>query len=619
MNPLPRASSRLRGACLVLATTLLGPALVVGGASGAAADPADQPRGTAVFQIASFNLLGAGHTDGPKAPRKKFKNSKVRLGITKRIIDSRSVDVVGFQEMHYPQAQQWTANFGDEWATFPGTRRGADPGRFSLSWNKSVFEAVKLQTIKIPYFKGQELPMPYVLLRHRGTGQEAWFINVHNPANTQGDATRFRAEAVRREGDLINRLSREDPGTPVFLTGDMNDRDKFFCPMVRRAPVIASAGGYRTAQGGCRPPGQMDVDWIVSTKENSFTSHTSLRDAQVSEASDHPFIVANANILAPRVRSAATDRVLVIGAAGLGGRLLRTHKGATPVLHRLMGSGASTTSARTAPETTLTMPNLVTMLTGRRVARADGGHGVTGNSDTGGTVHSAAGQYTSSVFDLTHNHGMRTAFYSAHPRSALIRRTWDGAHGGGDPFGPDNGRDKIDVDPVLPDDGAVASRVAADLRANPARLTVVELTGLAAARARSRYGSKEHVAALRTLDQRIGAILAAVNNTPALANTMVVVAGTTGASKEGDSPTVRRQRLQEVPLLVRGPGVPRGEGLYTLNPESTYERTGQGRYDGTGPVMVGATANLVTAALKLPPIPGSQVNTTQRLNVLPLD
>ena len=53
----------------------------------------------------------------------------------------------------------------------------------------------------------------------------------------------------------------------------------------------------------------------------------------------------------------------------------------TPTLHRLIEGGASTLNARTEREQTDTLPNHTGMVTGRWIAAATGGHGVTWNDD----------------------------------------------------------------------------------------------------------------------------------------------------------------------------------------------------------------------------------------------
>ena len=79
---------------------------------------------------------------------------------------------------------------------------------------------VEGHTIPIPYFHGKAKPMPYLLLRHLGTGQQVWFANFHNPADVRGPAGKWRAVAVARETALANPLSAS--GLPVIFTGDFN-------------------------------------------------------------------------------------------------------------------------------------------------------------------------------------------------------------------------------------------------------------------------------------------------------------------------------------------------------------------------------------------------------------
>ena len=63
----------------------------------------------------------------------------------------------------------------------------------------------------------------------------------------------------------------------------------------------------------------------------------------------------------------------------------------------------------------------------RRIDARRGGHGVTYNTDIGRrrTVHSSAGEYVSSVFDVVHDHGGRTALFATKTKFALYQRTWN--------------------------------------------------------------------------------------------------------------------------------------------------------------------------------------------------
>ncbi|MDD9371742.1 MAG: alkaline phosphatase family protein, partial [Acidimicrobiales bacterium] len=115
--------------------------------------------------------------------------------------------------------------------------------------------------------------------------------------------------------------------------------------------------------------------------------------------------LAVVGLLAAPAATAARDspddpvnRVVAISMDGLNPRAIRVlGRSRTPNFHRMMRQGASTLNARTARELTLTLPNHTGMLTGRRIDARRGGHGVSFNTDTGTTVHRAAGRYVSSV------------------------------------------------------------------------------------------------------------------------------------------------------------------------------------------------------------------------------
>src|SRR3712207_3374364 len=54
-----------------------------------------------------------------------------------------------------------------------------------------------------------------------------------------------------------------------------------------------------------------------------------------------------------------------------------------PALYRMMREGSATLNARTLTERTVTLPNHISMVTGRRVDASAGGHGVSFNDDRG--------------------------------------------------------------------------------------------------------------------------------------------------------------------------------------------------------------------------------------------
>lgn len=244
------------------------------------------------FTVATYNVLGSSHTSrGGKWPRMASGPTRIRWAAG--LLDARGVDVVGFQELQRDQLRTFVGATGGAWAAYPGESAGPLGIENSVAWRRSEWTALSLNTISIPYFDGRLRPMPYVLLQHNLTGRKAWFANFHNPASNprrgNNDAPRWRA--MMREVDLANRLWAET-GYPVFVTGDMNEREVYFCTMTARAPMVAANGGSN--EGTCSPPPYpMPVDWIFGSDVVTFSNWT-LQD--VPRISDHPLVAAEATL-----------------------------------------------------------------------------------------------------------------------------------------------------------------------------------------------------------------------------------------------------------------------------------------------------------------------------------
>jgi hypothetical protein len=580
-----------------------------------APDPAAQPAGTTSFRIASFNLLGAGHTDGVDPDRKGWANSAQRLVWTRQLLDQQQIDVVGFQEMHRSQADAWVKNNPD-WATFPALAYGVTPAQNSVSWRTSEFRALKTRLIEIPYFNGTEQKMPYVYLEHLRTGQRMWLYNVHNPANIGGDHQKWRDIGFARAIDLVKRLRTNYPGVPVFMTGDMNDREKFFCPTVGGSELVSASGGYATAQT-CVPPKGMLVDWLLGTAPNTFTGYRALRTPLVQKTSDHPMVLATANIPSPMMQQNRIRRVVVVTVEGLRWYTLdrQSRNGRAPVVADLRSVGSSTFNARTAVESTQPLPNLFSILTGRPVAVTRGGHGVTRNS-LSGTVHQAAGRYVSSVLDLVHNTGGRTRLITSVPSADAVRESWSSTNGGTDPYGLDDGRNKLSAYHRLGSDREAVTRFW-QTRANPGMYTHIHLGEPRTVGKKFGFGSRQYAAAVEAFDQNLGMVRRAIRSSDRLRHqTLLVVAATGGGTGTTDGERTASGNYR-VPLLVQGPGVVAGQNLYRLNPGWAWPGRERVGYDAQ-PITTGVVANLVLATLRLPPLPGSTLNGTQNFNVLTL-
>jgi endonuclease/exonuclease/phosphatase family metal-dependent hydrolase len=177
------------------------------------------------------------------------------------------------------------------------------PVQNSIIWKQSDWSLVEAHTLSIPYFHGNHVPMPYVLLRNLHSGREVWFYNSHNPADAQGPAGHWRAIATSMEVNLARNLT--SGGTPMIVTGDMNDRAPFACPFASGTGMHSADGAYYS--GGCRLPQHTNVDWIFGSSSLDFSSFVTDRSSQTRRISDHPMVRSAVTVPAaadPRCRKA---------------------------------------------------------------------------------------------------------------------------------------------------------------------------------------------------------------------------------------------------------------------------------------------------------------------------
>jgi endonuclease/exonuclease/phosphatase family metal-dependent hydrolase len=284
--------------------TMLGGSLYAGTAGAADLTPSvaltgDAPTG---FTLSTFNVLGFKHTE-PGGVHEEMEDGRTRTRLAIRLLEKHSVDVVGMQELQIEQHEEFVRVGSDRFGIFPSaetaelTRRNVQN---SIAWRLTEWELLESYFIKIPYFDGIEWDMPYVLLRNLNTGAHAWFANFHNPATNKRHkgSKKWRTEATRREVELANRLLAET-GHPVFVTGDMNEREVYFCRMAGGAPMKASNGG-RFRDGICTPPpSPMPVNWIFGSKGGGRFSNWVRDDSRlVNRITDHYVVRADVRIKA---------------------------------------------------------------------------------------------------------------------------------------------------------------------------------------------------------------------------------------------------------------------------------------------------------------------------------
>ena len=282
---------------LLWAALIIVGALVSAGGMNATADAAVIKKVARVaksetdFRVASFNILGYDHTRGGK---RGMRDGRTRMNDAIRFLDMRAVDVVGFQEFQPEQRERFMERTGTSWAHYPGFELPRPAVHNSIAWRTSHWTLVEAHSIDIPYFHGKLIKMPVILLKHNVTGKLVWFGNFHNPANSKGNAERYRDDAMRRQIELANAL--EAQGYPAIFTGDFNEREDFFCGFTRGTSWRAANGGSFGNAPKCVMPSRETkpgIDWIFGSPKVAFYNYKRYEGRLIQRITDHPAIVTD--------------------------------------------------------------------------------------------------------------------------------------------------------------------------------------------------------------------------------------------------------------------------------------------------------------------------------------
>ena len=337
-------------------------------------------------------------------------------------------------------------------------------------------------------------------------------------------------------------------------------------------------------------------------------------------------LLALLSALVPQSSAAPVEHVLHISVDGLSGVLLKDYLKAAPqnfpTFIRLTREAAHTFNARCDYYSSDTMPNHISMWTGRPVlapfAVPDNvSHGYITNVDLGVSLHKTGNTnipYKASVFDVVHDHGKKTALLVSKTRLLIADRSYGLSHGASDLVQPNHGRDKIDATaggdlqgpPITNLVNALVPFLGSDQVANYTfvHLSEPDLTA-------HTYGWTSPIASnmVMLIDQQLDRVLKAVNSNPKMRDktAVIIVSDHGGGGTNNISHTTPEDPMNyTIPMFIMAPGVQGGADLHTLF--SNRLDPGPARPDYTAkpqPLRNGDTGNIALHFLGLPPIPGS--------------
>jgi PKD repeat protein len=324
-----------------------------------------------------------------------------------------------------------------------------------------------------------------------------------------------------------------------------------------------------------------------------------------------------------QVSGSGINRIVIISVDGLRPDLIQqSDPGEFPGFERLMAQGAFTFNARVDPDISVTLPNHVSMLTGRFVGGPDGHDWFSNvNPSPGETIHAAKGSYVQSIFDVVHDRGGRTAVFATKTKFALFDQSYDAVSGAVDLTGSDEGRDKIDAFVFRQSSSSLVDTFRTYTEANGFQMALLHLADLDTAGHAGGWDSgltSAYSFAVRLADHLIADVLDFVSSDPGYAGrtTVIVTADHGGTGLEHGLPTVPGNYT--IPFFVWGPEVTPGGDLYALNPTRTDPGAGyiSRTLSATAtPIFNVDAANLALSRLGYPAIAGSTVDAAQDLVV----
>jgi hypothetical protein len=242
------------------------------------------------FTLGTYNILGSNHTHNSK----QWAPGVVRTRRAVGVIQGRGIGLIGMQEVQADQLGVLVSGLPN-YTVWPAQAFGSNGLRLQIAFRDDLFELVDTGSITTA-FSSQMRPIPYVKLRDRRTGGEFWFVTVHNsPRGMEAE----RDAATGAEISLLNQLL--DSGLPVFVSGDMNEPNEFFCRVGAATGMVAANGG--STSGGCAlPPAPTGLDWLMGGNGTDFSNYARVA---VPGISDHPIVYSDVtltNVVTRRVR-----------------------------------------------------------------------------------------------------------------------------------------------------------------------------------------------------------------------------------------------------------------------------------------------------------------------------
>lgn len=232
------------------------------------------------LRAASFNIFHSADQADPVW--------KARLTKSMNVLASNNVGIAGLQEVRRNQLQALQTSefsvFGSDitYETHPKTfDRSPNP----VIWNNQKYKLIKADSITVKYGGGSQ-QIPLLKMQDIASGSEFYFINTHDPADSQGTAQDRLYNANIYKGKL-EEISKE--GLPIIFAGDFNSS---YTTNSANKPV----GGLRSNLTYCILTRSGDF-WNASDAfQNKTGECPSEKAADGKNRPDHIFVNSNLSV-----------------------------------------------------------------------------------------------------------------------------------------------------------------------------------------------------------------------------------------------------------------------------------------------------------------------------------
>lgn len=263
----------------------------------ACANTATSGSAGGTFDIGTLNWRGASHYKKNPHPGERPYAQRVPNMVSK--IGASGASIIGFQEFEPPQAQAFLKDTHGAWAIVAGKAHGMRATANSIVYQPAAWKADEVRYVSIEY-GGPVVQIPLVRFTSTSDLGSIWVLNTHNPANAVGGTNAMRDSAVRAEAEALRQLQSSEPNTPLFLSGDMNDKARF------KQMFLSQAGpGWSSAN-----PSDKQIDWIMGGPGVGFSG--SVVDQSTNDRAhnytDHPFVYTTVQLPGSATGQAGTGQ-----------------------------------------------------------------------------------------------------------------------------------------------------------------------------------------------------------------------------------------------------------------------------------------------------------------------